>query len=73
MASNEDGSSTAASAPSAAVGASGLNRAASSTSKKGKRKAAIKAKAAKKKKAAARKKAAAKKRAAAKKATKVRH
>jgi len=73
VATNEDGSSAASSAPSAAVGASGLNRAASSTSKKGKRKAAIKANAAKKKKAAARKKAAAKKRAAAKKATKVRH
>ncbi|MDA0166173.1 hypothetical protein OM076_38265 [Solirubrobacter ginsenosidimutans] len=74
VASNEDGSASAASAPSSTVGASGLNRAATSTSKKGKR-AAVKAKASKKRKAAAAKrKAAAKRRAAAKKKPKtVRH
>src|SRR3954451_25352483 len=37
VASNQDGSSSAASAPGGAIGASGLNRAASSTSKKGKK------------------------------------
>jgi len=67
VASNEDGSSSAASAPSASIGASGVNRAATSTSKKGKRHAAAKAKAARKKKAAAKKKK------SAKRAIKVRH
>jgi hypothetical protein len=65
VASNQDGSASAASAPSAVVGATGLNRAASQTSRKGKR---IQAKASKKKKAAAKKKQAAKR----KKATRVR-
>jgi hypothetical protein len=45
VASNQDGSASAASAPSAVIGASGLNRAASSTSKKGAKNAAVKAKA----------------------------
>jgi hypothetical protein len=66
IASNEDGSASAASPPSGSVGATGLNRAATSTSKKGKQ---IKAKSSKKKKAAAKKKKASRK----KKATKVRH
>jgi hypothetical protein len=64
VASNQDGSSSAASPPSAVVGASGLNRAASRTSRKGKHKITAKA-SKKKKKAAARKKK--------KQAVKVRH
>jgi hypothetical protein len=60
IATNEDGSASAASNQTAPVGAAGVNRAASKTSKKGKRKQAVKAKAAKKKKAA-RKRAKAKK------------
>jgi hypothetical protein len=70
VASNEDGSASAASGPSAAIGASGVNRAATSTSKKGKHKAAVSAKASAKKKKAAKKKAAAKAKAKAKKKTK---
>jgi hypothetical protein len=66
VAANEDGSASAASGPSGVVGASGVNRAATSTSKKGKKKAAISAKASAKKKKAAKKKAAAKARAKAK-------
>src|SRR4051794_7722149 len=70
VASNEDGSASAASPASATIGASGLNRAASQTSKKGKQKSAVKAKSSKKKKAAAKKK---KKTAKKKKAVRVRH
>ena len=73
VASNEDGSAGAASAPSAAIGASGVNRAATSTSRKGRQRAAAQAaKASKKKKAAAKQKAAARRKSA-KPATKVRH
>jgi hypothetical protein len=63
VAANEDGSASAASPPSAVVGASGLNRAASRTSRKGKAKLTAKASKKKKKKAASKKK----------KAIKVRH
>jgi hypothetical protein len=62
VATNVDGSASAASAPSAVIGASGLNRAASQSSKKGK-KSSVKAKSAKKKKAS-KKKSSKKKRAA---------
>ena len=73
VASNEDGSAGAASAPSAAIGASGVNRAATSTSRKGRQRAAAQAaKASKKKKAAAKQKAAARRKSP-KPATKVRH
>ena len=65
VATNPDGSASAASNPTVPVGGAGVNRAASQTSRKGKK---LQAKAAKKKKAAAKKKQAAKK----KKATRVR-
>ena len=57
IATNEDGSSSAASNPTAPIGAAGVNRAASKTSAKGKKKNAAKAKSSKK----AKKKKAAKK------------
>ena len=69
VATNEDGSASAASEQTAPIGAAGVNRAASQTSK-GKKKNAAKAKASKKKKAAKKKKASQDKKAKAKKGSK---
>jgi hypothetical protein len=67
IATNEDGSASAASSPTAPIGAAGVNRAASKTSSKGKKKQAAKAKISKKKKASAKAKKASKKKSKAKK------
>ena len=70
IATNEDGSASAASEQTAPIGAAGVNRAASKTSSKGKKKNAAKAKASKKKKASKKNKSSKTKKAKAKKGSK---